>query len=123
LQAQKLRQELGISRSEHSLKLFEALGSGDARVRIGAASELGQRVRELNDQVETAPVSAEGSSVEREREAIIRVLIAVTKYEDREEVQKHIADPIVDLLGARATGLSKSPLADFDFQGTKLSNA
>ena len=121
-QAKKLRQEMGINRSQHSLKLFEALGAPDARIRIGAASELGQRVRELNDELNaTDSLDVDRRIAERERQAIIRVLIAVTKHEDREELQKHIADLIVDLVGARTSGMPNSPLVQYDFQGAKLS--
>ena len=117
LQKRKLEQEL-------QMKLFEALGSPEPRIRIGAVSELGQRIRELNDQLQ-APGLAEviSTRVRRERETIIRVLIAATKHESSEDLQKYIADLIVDVLGARAPNLDKSPLQDYDFQGAGLTNA
>jgi hypothetical protein len=124
IQRRKLEQEVNIARSQHSLKLFEALGSAEARIRIGAASELGQRVRELNDQPASVELSAaEKVAGERERQTIIRVLIAVSKHEEREELQKHMADLIVNLLGACDSTLPKSPLEDYDFQGARLANA
>jgi uncharacterized protein YjbI with pentapeptide repeats len=123
LQSKKLIEEIGISRSEHDLKLFEALGADDPRIRIGAASELGQRVRELNEQLATKLTVPERNAAQREWETIIRVLIAVTKHEGSEELQKHIADLIVEVLGACAQGLSSSPLKQFDFQGARLTNA
>lgn len=124
VQQEKLLQEMEISSSQHNLKLFEALGSADPRIRLGAASELGQRYRHLTDRL-VAPnlTDAARGVIERERQAIVRVLIAVTKHEGLEDLQKHIADLIVDLLDARKSGHTQSPLCTFDFQGAKFGNA
>jgi len=120
LQKRKLEQEL-------QMKLFEALGSTEPRIRIGAVSELGQRVRELNDALQPRASetleAAEKVKCERERQTIIRVLIAVSKHETTEDLQKYIADVIVEVLGAREANLDKSPLANYDFQGAGLTNA
>jgi hypothetical protein len=129
VQAKKLLQDVdlamkdhGISRSQHNLELFKALGDAEPRVRLGAASELGQRVRELK--LATGLPAPEWNEMYRERQTIIRVLIAVTKYEDKsEELQKHIADLIADILEAFQSDLPKSPLEEYDFQGARLTNA
>jgi uncharacterized protein YjbI with pentapeptide repeats len=124
LQSRKLMEEISINRSQHDLKLFEALGAADPRIRIGAASELGQRIRQLNEQLASEKLGeAERNAARREKETVIRVLIAVTKHEKREELQKHIADLIVEVLDARSGNLQASPLAQFDFQGARLTNA
>lgn len=122
LQSDKLRQELENSRREHDLGTFKALGEGDPRIRIGAVSVLAQRVHELNEKQPHTEVE------KQQRTTIIRVLIAVTKHEDTEEIQKYIADHLVEVLGARVDAGSppqgtKSPMAAFDFQGARLTNA
>ncbi len=127
LQSRKLTEEIRISRSEHDFKLFEALGSHEPRIRLGAASELGQRVHELNERSSSSSISEqERNSCERERMTIVSVLIAVTKHENNEELQKHIADLIVEVLKAHTKTSAKepnSPLAKFDFQAARLTNA
>jgi uncharacterized protein YjbI with pentapeptide repeats len=110
LRKQQLQQDIDISRSEHNLKLFEALGSAEPRIRVGAVSELAQRAR-------TAGAV--------ERQTILRVLIGVTKHEDGEELQKHIADAIVEVVAACNANLETPAvkLSDFNFQGARLTNA
>jgi hypothetical protein len=107
LETQKLKQEMDIGRGQHNLKLFEALGSPEPRIRLGAVSALSQRAREAPEDLQT----------------ILRVLIGVTKHEDNRDLQKHIADAIVDVLGACKPDLPVSPLKQFNFQGARLTNA
>jgi hypothetical protein len=60
---------------------------------------------------------------------IVSVLISVTKYERREEIQKYIADGLAKALNAMVPPdqagptEAKSPLEPYDFQGAKLGNA
>jgi len=122
IQSDKLVQDLELSRREHDLQTFEALGGKDPRIRIGAVSVLAQRVLELNAKSPLSPIEKE------QRRTIIRVLVAVTKYEKTEEIQKYIADRLKEVLEAEVTPQTplsgdRSPMADFDLQGARLTNA
>jgi uncharacterized protein YjbI with pentapeptide repeats len=112
------------SRRQHDLENFRALGEPDPRVRIGAVSVLAQRVLEINEKPEKTAID------EHQRRTIVRVLIAVTKHEKREEIQKYIADRLLEILRARIEPGSQpegreSPMAKskFDLQGARLTNA
>jgi uncharacterized protein YjbI with pentapeptide repeats len=128
-QKAKMEQDRKLDREKHLLEVFRELGSPDPRRRIGAASILLQRLDKIPN-----PKKKDKRTKKRKEEiyeffSIMSVLIAETKHEETEEVQKYIADGIVDALDARipegkkSTNTNESPLKDYDFQGTKLHNA
>ncbi|MCP4410035.1 MAG: pentapeptide repeat-containing protein [Gammaproteobacteria bacterium] len=136
-QRQRLKQEEILTREKHNLELFQNLGHEDSRVQIAAATVLIQRLDALR-QKEQEHVRV--SLAERqERPTIIRVLIAVTKEKARDAdkegqraLVKHIADNLVQAIGAIIPETQdgeppvlkpRSLLADFDWQGARLTNA
>ena len=144
LQARKLQQELTINKRKHLLEVFEALGDTEPQVRMGAVAVLARWLREdgsgLDEQEnpsrDVTPATSRSNADElREmrsrRRTITSILVAVTKFEETEEIQKYIADNLVLARGAivedneTVCDDTTSPLKDdsFDFQGAKLTNA
>jgi len=129
-QERKVYQDILLGRERHNLELFKSLGDPDPRVRVGAASVLVPRLMELAPRVLASPDGSPDSAEKREFDSIIKVLIAVSKHEEKDELQKYIADQLVEVLGAQpaedakdSRPAGKSPLSDYDFQGAKLTNA
>lgn len=132
LESRKIEQERLLGREKHMLEVFNALGSEEPRIRIGAVAVLVQRlqrIRELQaDPRVTGVVEEERAEQMSELPTIVSVLISVTKHEQKEEIQKYIADGLANSLGAivpagESPTAEKSPLARYDFQGAKLQNA
>lgn len=132
LESRKIEQERLLGREKHILEVFQALGSEEARIRIGAVAVLVQRLRRIRELPSSGSGSdpAEESAQEQlgELPTIVSVLISVTKHEQKEEIQKYIADGLASALGAvvpegESPRTDESPLARYDFQGAKLQNA
>jgi hypothetical protein len=136
-QWEKLKQEEILTREKHNLELFQNLGHEYLRVQIAAATVLIQRLNTLRQkEQENIRVSL---AERQERPTIIRVLIAVTKEKARDAdgegqraLVKHIADNLILAIGAVVPEIRegeppvikpRSPLADFDWQGARLTKA
>jgi uncharacterized protein YjbI with pentapeptide repeats len=123
LESDKLDQDRKLGREKHNLEVFNALGSTEPRSRIGAVAILIQRIAALYGKVPLSPDEKE------EMDMLVSVLISVTKHENKEEVQKYIADGLSDSLKAivpdeiEKPTSDASPLKPYDFQGAKLENA
>lgn len=152
-QRDKMEQERKLGREKHLLDVFLELGSPDPRIRIGAAAILLQRLKAITNP-EKGDIENKNNygkkifiiingigwikkikkDIKRKEEineffTIMKVLIAETKHEEKEETQKYIADGIVDALDARISEgetspyTNESPLKVYDFQGTRFHNA
>lgn len=127
LEQSKLGQEKEFGRETHLLEVFRELGSQEPRIRIGAAAILIQRLKKIR-----TSANATNTELLHEFPMIMSVLIAETKHEQKEEIQKYIADGIANALDAivptppdnqEPVLPPESPLKKYDFQGTKLHNA
>jgi hypothetical protein len=139
-QKNKMEQERKLGREKHLLDVFRELGSPDPRIRIGAAAILLQRLKAIPNPEKGDTENKDyyekkiKKDIKRKEEideffTIMKVLIAETKHEEKEETQKYIADGIINALDARvpegekSTNTNESPLKNYDFQGTRFHNA
>ena len=122
LESVKLQQDREFAREKHILEVFQNLGDEKERVRIGAVAVLVQRLLKMRE--------AKNASAEDKHElpTIVSVLISASKHEEKDEIQKYIADGLAKSLGAfvpdkESPRNGESPLKQYDFQGAKLENA
>jgi uncharacterized protein YjbI with pentapeptide repeats len=123
-QKTKLLQDKEHARESHNLELFRDLGNDEPRIRIGAVAVL---VQKLDKMIEDEKNGDYEDGDIRDLPMIVSVLISATKHEDKEEIQKYIADGLATALGAIVEAGKKpegeSPLKPYDFQGARLQNA
>jgi uncharacterized protein YjbI with pentapeptide repeats len=139
-QRKKIEQDKRLGREKHMLEVFRELGADDPRIRIGAAAILIQRLEGMREKINKKRNMTLIQRIKRffrkkdeeaihEFQTIMNVLLAVTKHEEKVEIQKYIADGIALALDAivpdddKRPKKSESPLKQYDFQGTKLCDA
>lgn len=122
----KMKQDKELAREQHLLAVFKELGSGDSQIRIGAAAILIQRLTKIKKENE--------SDEERiyDLPMFASALLAQTKQEKEEKIQKYIADGMVKALGAIVPDEEEAPdpekksplkIYNLDFQNAKLYDA
>lgn len=128
-QIAKMRQDRKFDREKQLLEVFRELGSSDPRIRIGAAAILLQRLDKIPNPKKKDKIRKKRKEEIYEFFSIMSVLIAETKHEEKENVQKFIADGIASALvaiipeGKKSPDNEESPLKGYDFQGSTLHNA
>lgn len=138
-QKDKLIQDKEQGRETHLLEVFNDLGDKEPRIRIGAAAILIQRLKRLREKENRQREQHDDidSAEMHELDMIVGVLISVTKHEEKDQIQKYIADGLADSLDAifgdaefkngkpvkAPSDDGESPLKKYDFQGAKLENA
>jgi len=125
-QGRRLKQEAEFAREKHFLELFRSLGDSSARVRLGAMGVLIERIARLHREGDHKRQQRRLARAE-DLPTLVGVLLNATKREEDEVLQKYVADGLAKALGAiQAKDPAQegaSPLAAYDFQGAKLTNA
>lgn len=134
-QNRRVRQEHEFAREKHFLEVFKSLGDTSEGIRLGGVGILLERIDRLYAEGAGLPGRNKpgtrwgGDTMGAQNvSTLVSILVNITKTEPSEIVQKYVADGLVRALGARIEDGTKpktktSPLAEYDFQGAKLSNA
>ncbi len=133
-QQRKIEEDKEQGHETHLLDLFNDLGDKEPKIRIGAVAILVQRITTLREEILAKPddpkpqAKRELGRKKREVDMIVSVLISITKHEDKDQIQKYIADGLANALSAIVPDNKdkpddlESPLKKYDFQGAKLEN-
>jgi hypothetical protein len=138
-QSRRVQQEEEFARERHFLEVFKSVGDKSERIRLGGVGILIERIGRLHreqkhmNEDERQRRKASDSMGAQHLPTLVSVLVNLTKSEKSETLQKYVADGLAKALEAtkaaeakkdknwRPTG--RSPLADYDFQGARLTNA